>query len=350
MGFWKLAKFAVDTALDHIEGKEAPPKYKLHPDSAYLGNKYYSNDTHLVPQTASSRAATYSRRPAVPVALPSLGTSPPNLNKKQTPSTSIMKPHVYIGRTPIHTLLSLPKEKYTVLRQSDLVNDDKIDRTVGWDRDLYWVIKGAVVLMVKERSGVVSTPIIAQKQNSSEAVKGVSAPPLKTYKSSKNAIKEAIMAEGGGMKNNSLNSPSVEGRLPLTSGIRNPNLYIDFFAGIFDIDQSDRINSLPPNPLAKTSHATETAPCTATGKQASLHPLDYIPRTELVVIFAHDTKELFVRKSDGKLYPVIWKLRNAASHRPESGEASAAVDRVKCTHVEGEMDVDDDGFMDVEFV
>ncbi|KAJ4348708.1 uncharacterized protein N0V89_010086 [Didymosphaeria variabile] len=343
MGVWHMAKvavnvakFAATTALDHIEGKEAPPKYKLHPDSAYLGNKYYSTDTHLAPQTTSSRAAAYSRRPAAPVALPSLGTSPSDSDKKQTPSTNFMKPHVHIGRTPVHTpSLKLLKEKYTVLRHSDLIDDDIIDETVGRDRDLYWVIKGAVVLMVKERSEAASTPPKARKQSSKEAVYGASIPPHKTYKSSKEATKEAMKAEDGGTtSSNPLNSPSVE----------------DFFAGIFDIDQCDRIDGLPPNPLAKTPHDSQTAPCTAADKQAALHPLDHIPRNELVIIFRHDTKELFVRKPDGKLYPVIWGVRAIRSHLRGGDDASPVVGDVKFTNVEGEMDVDDEGFVDVEYV
>lgn len=211
-----MAKYAVTIALDHIEGKEAPPKYKLHPDSAYLGNSYYPTDTRLLPNSASSHGSVKSRASA---ALPAVGASPPDPDKGAYPVTK--KPHVHIGRKPVRTPLSLPKGKYTVLRHGDLLDDDKIERTVGRNRDLYWVIKGAVVLMVKERSESAAIPPSKTKNepnkatdDATQAAGGASTPPSQTHKSSKESMEGAgsTGAIRGTKTINPLRSPSVEGK------------------------------------------------------------------------------------------------------------------------------------------
>lgn len=68
------------------------------------------------------------------------------------------------------------------------------------------------------------------------------------------------------------------------------------------------------------------------------------------MLFRHDTKELFVRKQDGKLYPVVWKVRAVRSRIQETDKGSRSAGGVKFTDVAGEMDIDDEGFVDVEIL
>jgi hypothetical protein len=195
MGFWKTVKSAVTTALDYIEEKPIEKRYKLHPDSAYLGNKYYSTETQLPVSAGSLTSSTPSS--AASAALPSLGSSPSIWDRKEEQPTGSVRPHVHISRTPVRTPMRLPEAKYTLLRHKDLVDDNKIDSIVGRDPDLYWVIKGAVVLMVKERTDSVASP------------------PPPTQKASKKSTKEASDAvDCAKAHTNPLESPSVEGKYP----------------------------------------------------------------------------------------------------------------------------------------
>lgn len=195
MGFWGTAKSALTTALDHIEGRPTGKQYKLHPDSAYLGKKYHSKETPSLPISTRSLVPG---KPSTPTStfppLPSLGSNHPAIEKGS--HAGIMRPHVHIGKKSVKTPIHLPEAKYTVLRQGDLMDDDRIDSTVGRDRHLYWVAKGAVVLMIKERS----------------EAEAVMAPSRKTRE--KGAAREEVDDVEGGDKS-LLRSPSVEGMLPL---------------------------------------------------------------------------------------------------------------------------------------
>ncbi|KAF2443467.1 hypothetical protein P171DRAFT_38111 [Karstenula rhodostoma CBS 690.94] len=327
MGFWNTAKWTLTTALDHIEGRPTRKQYKLHPDSAYLGNKYYAKETPVPPNFTRPRTSgnPTSTSTSTSSTLPSLASSPQSLTGGDTEGMHIglMQPHVHIGKKAVQTPMRLPEAKYTVLRQGDLVDDDKIDSTVGRDRDLYWVVKGAVVLMVKERSEAVTTPARKTREEGREEV-----------------MEEAVDGVNGGHKN-LLRSPSVEGMLLFYSISAYVDIIAnqspDFFADIFDEGQYAPIDTLPPNPLAKVP-----------GISQSLNPLDAIPWSELIIVFRRDTKELFVRKQDGKLYPVVWKVRAMHSRLQEVYAGSRAVNGVKFTSVEGEIDAE--GYVNVEFV
>ncbi|KAK7185427.1 hypothetical protein DPSP01_001954 [Paraphaeosphaeria sporulosa] len=304
MGFWTTAKWVFTTALDHIEERPTAKQYKLHPDSAYLGNKYYPQETQVLPISTRS----------IPSAEPPTSTSPPSSLTALAPArnpgsqSGIMQPHVHIGTKAVQTPMRLPEAKYTVLRQGDLVDDDRIDRVVGRERDMYWVVKGAVVLMVRERSEaeaearMVSVRKLQQKEKTQE-------------------VGGAVEGTGSGDRN-PLRSPSVE----------------DFFADTFDAGQHAPVDTLPPNPLDKVFGASQP-----------LNPLDTIPWSEMVVVFRRDTKELFVRRLDGKLYPVIWKVLAIHSRREEVVDDSPrVVNGLKFTSVEGEIDAED--YVNVDLV
>lgn len=85
-----------------------------------------------------------------------------------------------------------------------------------------------------------------------------------------------------------------------------------------------------------------------TPHKVSVNPLDYIPLSEGVIVFRRDTKELFVRKQDGKLYPVVWKVRAIHSRLREGGDGVADGDDVKFTEHEGE--IDDETYVLVEYM
>lgn len=71
------------------------------------------------------------------------------------------------------------------------------------------------------------------------------------------------------------------------------------------------------------------------------------------MIFRRDTKEIFVRKQDGRMYPVIWEARaiDARDCNKERRSGSRVEESVgiKFTDVE-KGEVDADGFVDIEFV
>ena len=157
MGFWKKTKSAISSSLEYIEGKAQTNRYVLHPDHAYLGQKYYHKDSKLPPQTAGSLSSMGPSGPTAGSDLPATmshtsdNTYSP-INKGQEQMARRVKPHVRISTKPISTPIRLPEDKYVVLQYRDLVNDDKIDAMVDRDRDLYWVIKTAVELTVQERA------------------------------------------------------------------------------------------------------------------------------------------------------------------------------------------------------
>lgn len=66
------------------------------------------------------------------------------------------------------------------------------------------------------------------------------------------------------------------------------------------------IDTFPTNPLLALPRSSSTAVNAQAGRDYT-NPLDHIPWTELVIVFRRDTKELFARKEDGRLYPVLWK-------------------------------------------
>jgi hypothetical protein len=113
----------------------------------------------------------------------------------------------------------------------------------------------------------------------------------------------------------------------------------DFFADTFAAGNYSPIETLPPNPLVKDSRAAPQL----------LNPLDGISWSEMVIVFRRDTKELFVRKQDGKLYPVIWKVRTIHSRLRKDDGSSQAIGGVKYTSVEGGV-FDDEDYVDVELV
>lgn len=319
MGFWNTAKWAMTSALDHVEGRPPEKNYKLHPYSAYLGNKYYPKETSILPISTRSSKTTSHNSSSPPGSIPS-SVSPPQIDPGS--HTNIMQPHVHIGRKAMRMPMRLLAEKYTVLRQEDLVDDDKIDRTVGRNKDLYWVIKGAVVLMVRERSDAESKTPVRERNRTG-------------------AGRDAKDRSGEAMRN-PLRSPSVEGTFSPSVHTPPCNSFThdspDFLADVFDADQFTPIDVLPPNPL--NIHAASRP----------LNPLDAIPWSELVVVFRRDTKELFVRKGDGKLYPVVWKVRKnkARLKKKKADEGARGARKVRFTSVEGEIDADD--YVNVESV
>ncbi|KAL5458665.1 hypothetical protein PMIN07_006085 [Paraphaeosphaeria minitans] len=300
MSFWNTAKWALTTALNHIEGRPTPERYELHPDSAYLGNKYYPRETQALPVSTRSIPSDKSS---------TLASSPSSLTSlapaiKSGSHTGIMQPHVHIGKQAVQTPMRLPEAKYTVLRQGGLVDDDRIEGVVGRDRDLYWVVKGVVVLMVRERSEAEAVVTLVRKTKAREEMQGMG----------------GVVEDMEGGRRNPLRSPSVE----------------DFFA---DARQYPPIEKLPPNPLDKLPGASQP-----------LNPLDAFPWSEMVIVFRHDTKELFVRKLDGKLYPVVWKVRAIQSRRQkvDDDDGPRVVSELKFTSVEGEIDAED--YVNVELV
>lgn len=158
MGFWEKVKSAISSSLDYIEGKAHTSNYVLHPDHAYLGQKYYCKESKLPPRTVRSLdsmgpsgADAGSGLP--PAATPHTSRTTSSLvSKEQERAMKRVQPHVRISAKSVPTPLRMPEDRYVVMRHRDLINDDKVDVTVDRDRNLYWAIKAAVVLIIKECS------------------------------------------------------------------------------------------------------------------------------------------------------------------------------------------------------
>lgn len=188
---WTTAKSVVSAVLDHIEEKPSKKQYQLHPDSAYLGSQYYSNSNQLPPNYVIPGA---SSKPKTSKSLPSIDkdSSDPS---GQARSPKAMRPHVHIGNKAVWTPVKLPAHKYTMLRRKDLSDDEKLEKTVGKDNQLYWVIKEVVVHMNKKHS------------------KPDRHPSVKAQETPKETSSSAKVAAQGQTSHNPLNSPSVEGNI-----------------------------------------------------------------------------------------------------------------------------------------
>ena len=109
------------------------------------------------------------------------------------------------------------------------------------------------------------------------------------------------------------------------------------------------IDTVPTNPLLALPHSSATAPSAGGGKNYT-NPLDVIPWTELVIVFRHDTKEIFARKEDGRLYPVLWKKPAMPAPKRDGGArvAGAMKSDVKFTNAEDQSD--DEAWEKVDWV
>ena len=67
----------------------------------------------------------------------------------------------------------------------------------------------------------------------------------------------------------------------------------------------------------------------------------------MVVVCRCDTKELLVRKLDGKLYPVVWKVR-AKQFSGEKVDGPRVEGKVRFSNLEGEIDAED--YVNVDWV
>lgn len=77
--------------------------------------------------------------------------------------------------------------------------------------------------------------------------------------------------------------------------------------------------------------------------------VDRIPLKELVVVFHRNSKQLYVRKIDGELYPVVWSMRSqppALVHEKKQDHRSQK--RGLATFKEVVVDDDEESWMDVE--
>ncbi|KAF1979235.1 hypothetical protein BU23DRAFT_642521 [Bimuria novae-zelandiae CBS 107.79] len=376
MGFWHHAKFLMTKTLDVIEGNAPPDKYTLHPDHAYLGRNYYAKDSRQSPGSARTLDSIGAPGFMSRILVSGSGLTMVEQEQEENYSIARMQLHVHIGLKAVPMPLRLPEEKWLMLRQDDLMDDNIIDEAVGRERELYWVVKAAVVLLVKERAEAIadSFNVGVPKEEREEPgrtselrflvgrdLKGQGVPleeeeleevvretvGVEEFEKGKVWKKKGKEVEKGeskkadaGKTRNPLSSPSVEGKsLPSFSyppSYRGANqiLHIDFFAE----SRSEVVDTLPTNPLAlpytSKFQTTSTTPTAVPSKKIYTNPLEHIRWFEIVVLFRRDTKEIFVRKQDGQLYPVVWTVRAMGLSKSQAVE----VEGVKFTEPETEID------------